>query len=230
VADHLAGEGARIERARLRVRVELVDEVGEAEFVGTGVVERHEEVARRQQLADGLVDALEQFRQFVGMVRGLGDAVQRGLHARVAHVVGDVAEAVHAAGVDTVDDERLRAALDHAAVEEFDLRAGTVEGVAVDRVEALEGGLGMLQLRQQWYIEVSMPASTMSGDSRHISRKRPLQRNTLRSEVGDQDAVGGRLEGRRQLRELEAERVLRRGAVRRPVGLHQRVLPRTAGL
>ena len=185
--------------SRFRVRVELVDEIGKAKLVAGGVVQGHEEVTRRQQLADDRVDAPEQLGQVVVVVRGLGDAVQRRLHARVAHVLGDVAEAVHAAGVDAVHDQRLRAALDHAPVEELDLRAGTFEGVAVDRVEALEGGLGMLQLRQH-----VVHRSVHAGID-HVRRQPPHIAETavaaqhVALQVGDQDAVGGRLEGRRQL-------------------------------
>ena len=90
-ADDFRAERARVEPARRRRCIVLVDEIGEAQFVVLLVVEGDEEIVGGQQVADDLVDATEQREQVLGRVRGFGNVEQRGLHGLGALEFGDVA-------------------------------------------------------------------------------------------------------------------------------------------
>ena len=92
--DHAAGQGAVLERAHRRRFVVLIHVVREAEPVAVAIVQGDEEVLRRQQLADDLVDAVEQLGQATLGLRGFGNPVQRLAGAFPALALGDVLDDV----------------------------------------------------------------------------------------------------------------------------------------
>ena len=114
-AQHVFGQ-ALAESLRRKVRVELVDEVREAEQLSGGIVERDVEVPRRHQPAHDLMDRGEQVLEVAGGVGGLGDAVGGELDLLGSFALGDVAEEPDAASGRAGDPLRLRVALEDAAI------------------------------------------------------------------------------------------------------------------
>src|SRR6266550_4312991 len=83
----------------LRLGIELVDEIREAEEVAFVVVLRDVEVARLHQSADDRVQFEIELLQVFRLARHLGDAEQRGLQHFDASRFRDIAEMPRAAGV-----------------------------------------------------------------------------------------------------------------------------------
>ena len=68
-----------------------VDKVGKAQLIPFGVIQCHEEIPRREQLADDGVNTLEQRQQVGCGMRRLGNGVQRRLHGFGMFQFGDIA-------------------------------------------------------------------------------------------------------------------------------------------
>ena len=102
---------------RLRRGVELVHEVGEAEFLAVGVVQCDVEVSSRHQLADDPVDRREQLLERLCRVGRLGDAEGRALDQLRPAALRDVADGA---------DPEAPAAVREGATLDFDPQGGAV--------------------------------------------------------------------------------------------------------